>query len=154
MPLDYSRPASVVPPPSLARNFGLLLLRLTAGGSLLFWYGGREALTAWSHIWHKTPWGLPAQLNTLGFPLALPIGLTLVILTLLGSFFMVIGLLTRLSSIAMGLVATVTAFLFTAHPEIEEQALLYTGLCFAISLCGPGMFAMDQVLKATTSRRP
>lgn len=154
MPLDYTRPAPAVPAPALARNFGLLLLRLTAGGSLLFWYGGREGLAAWSHIWHKTPWGLPGQLTTLGFPLALPVGFTLVILTLLGAFFMVIGFLTRLSSVAMGLIALVTAFLFTAYPDIEEEALLYTGLCFAICLCGPGMFAMDQVLKVSTNRRP
>lgn len=153
MPLDYSRPAPVVPPLSVARNAGLLLLRLTCGGSLLFWYGAREALNAWSHIWHKTPWGLPAQLTTLGFPLALPTALTLVVLSLMASVFIVIGLLTRISSVAISLVAAVTAVLFTAYPEIEEKALLYAGLCFAIALCGPGLFAVDPLLKATMSRR-
>lgn len=153
MPPDYSRSAPAAAPPALSRQLGLLLLRLTAGTSLLFWYGGREALAAWSHIWHKTPWTLPGQLAALGFPLAWPVAVFLVILTLLGSAFVILGLLTRLSAFALGLTATVTALLFTAHPAIEEHALLYAGLCFAISLCGPGLFALDRVLRSTASRR-
>ncbi len=154
MPLDYTRSAAPVPAShSFTRHLGLLLLRLTAGGSLLIWYGWREGLSAWSHVWHKTPWAIPGQLATLGFPLPLALAITLVVLTLLGSLFIMLGLLTRLSALALGLVAAVTALLYTAYPEIEEQALLYTGLCLAISLTGPGLYAIDQVLRLTTKRR-
>lgn len=131
MPPDYSRPAPAPASFSLARHSGLLALRLTAGGSLLCWYGVREALGAWAHIWQKSPWSLPSQLSALGFPAALPLALSLVGLTLLGSLFIVLGLLTRLSAIILGLVAIATACLYTAYPEIEEKALLYTGLCLA-----------------------
>ena len=154
MAIDYSRSAPATAPTSITRHLGLLLLRFTAGGSLLFWYGGRQAITGWNHIWHKTPWALPGQLAGLGFPLSLTVSIFLVILTILGSTFIMLGLLTRLSAIAMGVVAAVTALLFTAYPEIEEQALLYTGLCFAISLCGAGPFAVDKLLRSSTSRRP
>ena len=153
MPPDYPRSApAAVPPPSTARQLGLLLLRITAGTSLLFWYGGREALSAWSHLWQKTPWALPGQLATLGFPLAWAVATFLVLLVLIGSSFIILGLLTRLSALALGLTAGVTALLFTAHPAVEEHALLYAGLCFAISLCGPGLFALDRLLQ-TTGRR-
>lgn len=152
---DYSRPApTTVRSTPMTRHLGLLLLRLTAGLSLLCWYGGREALAAWSNIWHKTSWALPGQLVTLGFPLAWPLAVFLVILTLLGSVFIILGLLTRLSALALGMTAAITALLFTAHPTIEEHALLYAGLCFAISLCGPGLFALDSLLRAKPSRRP
>lgn len=154
MTTDYSRTAPVASTNAATRHLGLLILRLTAGGSLLFWYGGRQALVGWSHIWHKTPWALPGQLTSLGFPLGVPTAIFLVVLTLLGSLFVMIGLLTRLSALSLGLVASVTALLFTAHPAIEEPAILYTGLCLAISLCGPGLLALDEVLKSKSRRRP
>ena len=150
---DYPRPAPTASSSPLARHCGLLVLRLTAGGSLLFWYGGREAMGAWSHVWQKTPWALPGQLTALGFPAGLTLALLLVSLVLLGSLFIILGLLTRLSAITLGLVSLTTAFLYTAFPEIEEQALLYTGICLAICLSGPGLFALDRVLRATAGRR-
>ena len=153
MAIDYSRSAPAAAPTPITRHLGLLLLRLTAGGSLLFWYGGRQAITGWNHIWHKTPWDLLGQLTALGFPLSLTVGIFLVILTILGSTFIMLGLLTRLSAMALGMVGAVTALLYTAYPEIEEQALLYTGLCLAISLCGAGPFALDTLLRSTAGRR-
>ena len=153
MPPDYSRSAPATASFPLARHAGLLVLRLTAGGSLLCWYGFREVTGAWSHIWHKTPWALPGQLAVLGFPFSLPLGLLLVCFTLLGAAFIILGLLTRLSAAILGLVSVTTAFLYTAYPEIEEQALLYTGLCLAVCLGGPGLFALDQLLRGQAGRR-
>ncbi len=152
--MDYSRAPTTTSTATTARHLGLLLLRLTAGGSLLCWYSGRQALLGWSHLWQKTPWELPGQLTTLGFPLALPLAVFLVILTFAGALFMILGLLTRLSAILIAVVAAVTAILFTAYPVVEERALLYTGLCLAISLCGPGLIALDGALKARAKRRP
>src|SRR6187402_1706838 len=101
MPLEYNRPAP--PPPSLhpARQLGLWVLRLATGGTLIFWHGWREATAGWSHLWHKTEWALPGQLGSLGFPVPLALSLVLVVVSLLGAAFLILGLLTRSSAVLL-----------------------------------------------------
>lgn len=154
MSFEYNRPVPPVPSANVARNLGLLVLRLATGGALLYWHGWKGSLAAWSHIWHKTTWDLPGQLATLGFPIPLPLGLTLVVTALLGSLFLILGLLTRLSAVLLALLAVITALLYRAHPGIAEMAVLYTGACLTISLCGSGAMALDRLLRAVTTRRP
>lgn len=153
MPLEYNRPAP--PPPSVhpARQLGLLVLRLTTGGTLILWHGWREAVAGWSHLWHKTPWILPGNLASMGFPFSLAVALALVVISLLGAAFVLLGLLTRTSAVVLAALAMVTAFLYAADPGVSENAVHYAGSCLAIALCGPGTLAMDALLRAFTRRR-
>ena len=129
------------------------MLRFVAGGCLLTAHGLGGGLAAWSHIWHKTPWGLPGQLADLGFPFALPLGIALILFTLLGGLFLILGLLTRSSALVMGLMTLVAALLYRSLPGVAETAILYTGICVAIFLGGPGALSLDHLLRAATKRK-
>jgi uncharacterized membrane protein YphA (DoxX/SURF4 family) len=152
MTTDYPRssPAQV---PRLSLHVGLLVLRITTGGSLIAWHVAREGIGGWAHIWDKTSWTLPVALASLGFPVALPLAISLVVITLLGSFFMMLGLLTRLSAFVLMALAIVTALLYHAFPATAQLAVLYAGSFLAIALCGPGLFACDRVLRQLSQRR-
>ncbi len=153
MPLDHSRPASSPPSPSILLNLGLLVLRIVAGSCLLAAHGWEAGRAAWSHIWHKTPWGLPGQLADLGFPFSLPLGIAMILLTLLGGLFLILGLLSRSSALVMGLMTLMAALLYRAFPSAAETAVLYTGIFVALFLGGPGAFSLDYGLRAATRRR-
>jgi len=152
MPFEYTRATPAAPSFLISRQLGLLLLRLTAGGSLLYWHAGGQIPAAWSHIWHKTPWELPGQLASLGFPLPLPLAILAILLVLLGALGLVVGLLTRLSAILLGIITGLTALLYFHYPAILEPAILLSGLCFALCLTGPGTFAIDHLLRHATRR--
>jgi uncharacterized membrane protein YphA (DoxX/SURF4 family) len=154
MPIDYNRPAPASPARSFARHLGLLGLRLVTGTALQVWHGWREGLLAWSHLWHKTAWDLPAQLAALGFPFSIALAGFLVITTLLGSVLLVLGLLTRLSAVVLAVLAVITAVLYAAYPMVAELAVLYAGACLTIALCGPGAFALDRLLRLVATKRP
>ena len=156
MPPEYPRPAPVAAKvaQSFARSMGLLTLRLVTGGALLFWRAWAQAEGAWSFIWQKTPWDLPQNLSAMGFPLALPLGLALVLLVLVSALFLMIGLLTRLSALILATLAIVASALYHAYPAAAETAVLYAGACLACAWIGPGAFAIDRVLLALPSRRP
>ena len=152
MPLDHSR-TPAAPTSNIPRNLGLFILRVTVGGCLLVSHGWGGGIAAWSHIWHKSAWDLPGQLAILGFPLSLPLGIALIIFTLLGGLFLIFGLLTRTSALALALLASITAVLFRAYPGVAETAVLYAGTCGAIFLSGPGGLSLDYWLRAATKRR-
>lgn len=153
MPLDQSRTTASPPTPGILLNLGLLLLRFVTGSCLLSAHGWGGGLAAWSHIWKKTPWGLPGQLADLGFPFALPLGIALILLTLVAGVFLILGLLTRSSALVIGLMTLTAALLYRAFPGVAETAMLYTGICVAIFLGGPGAFSLDHWLRAATRRR-
>jgi uncharacterized membrane protein YphA (DoxX/SURF4 family) len=153
MPLDHPRSTPAPPTPGILLNLGLLILRITAGSCLLASHGWAGGLAAWSHIWHKTPWGLPAHLTELGFPFPLPLGIALILFTLLGGVFLILGLLSRSSALVIGLMTLMAALLYQAFPSVAETAVLYTGICVSIFLGGPGAFSLDHWLRAVTRRR-
>ncbi|MDB6069271.1 MAG: hypothetical protein JWL81_442 [Verrucomicrobiales bacterium] len=154
MPLEYSRPPQPAPPaPSLLRNLGLMALRITLGAPLLFCHAWPQGRAGWSHLWYKTPWELPPQLTSLGFPLPLAIALTLTVLAIIGSLFILIGLLTRTSAAVLSAISLLSAFLYNAYPAVAEVSFLYGGAFIALCLCGPGAIALDHILRSLTKRR-
>lgn len=153
MPLEYNRPAPPAPSVHPARQLGLLVLRLTTGGTLILWHAWREAAAGWSHLWHKSPWTLPTHLAELGFPFPLAVSIALVVTAFLGAIFVLLGLLTRSSSVLLATLAMATAFLYAAYPATAEIAVLYAGACLAIALCGPGVLALDSLLRTLIRRR-
>ncbi len=151
MPFQYSRAPTAVTSP-VSRQIGLLILRITVGGSLLYWQLARELPAAWSNIWQKTGWELPGQLAALGFPLPFPLAVSLVLLVLLSALAIAIGLLTRFSAVLMGSICVITALLYRHHPQVVQSALLLAGACAAICFCGAGHLAADRLLRAATRR--
>ena len=151
MPIEYTRAPTAVSSP-LSRQIGLLILRITVGGSLLYWQISRQLPAAWSHIWHKTEWELPGQLAGLGFPLPFPLAIALILLVLLTALAIMLGLLTRLSSVLLSSVCFITALLYRHYPLVVQPAVLLGGACCAICLCGAGNLALDRLLRSATRR--
>ena len=152
MTIDYSRttPAQA---PKWAHHVGVLILRVATGGSLIAWHCAPKAMAGWAHIWDKTPWPFPDELANMGFPMALPLALSLVVITLLGSIFIILGLLTRPMAFVLAVFSIVTALLYHSYPTTAPMAVLYAGSFLAIALCGPGLFACDRALRALSQRR-
>ncbi|MES2708394.1 MAG: DoxX family protein [Verrucomicrobiota bacterium] len=152
--MEYYRTPSTHPQgfSSLLQAVGLLLLRLTAGLSLLVWHGWREAFGAWLHLWRKTAWPFPETLKSLGFPWPLPVGVALVVIGVFCSIFLVLGLLTRVSAALLGTAAVTSAILYQAYPDRAEKYLLYAGAYLALLLSGPGWLSADGLLRRAVRR--
>lgn len=146
-------------PPSHPQGFqallqasGLLLLRLTVGLNLLIWHGWRESFGAWLHLWRKTPWAFPETLASLGFPWPIPVAVTLVTVGVLGSIFLILGLLTRISATVLATAAVTAAILYQAYPDRSEKYLLYAGAYAVLVISGSGWLSADGLLRRTIRR--
>ncbi len=130
--MEYYRTPPVHPPGfhSLLQALGLLLLRITAGLSLLTWHGWRETFGAWLHLWRKTTWSFPETLGSLGFPWPIPFAVALVIIGVLCSIFLILGLLTRISAALLGVAAITSAILYPPEPGGNPPC---TGIGFALT---------------------
>lgn len=119
-------------------NLGLLILRLVAGGAMM------------THGWPK--FSNFAQYST-QFPdpigLGSQISLTLAIFAELGcAALIVLGLLTRLSSIPLIVTMLVACFIVHGADPFAKQelSLIYLGMYLSILLMGPGHFSLSGIL--------
>lgn len=119
-------------------DLGLLVLRLTFGGSMVLLHG----------------WGKIAKFETLFDTFPDPIGLgsraSYVLAAggeFLGASLIVLGLFTRFAALWVGVVMAI-AF-FVAHgavlsgPRSGEMALLYLGAFLVLLTCGGGRYSLD-----------
>lgn len=122
----------------LLKNLGLLLLRLLVGVFML------------TH-------GIPKLLNfdslSAVFPDPLGIGNTASLILILtaelgAAIFIIMGLLTRLSTIPLIIGMGVAAFIIHTNDPlaIKELALVYLGLSIVLLLTGGGNFAIDKLI--------
>lgn len=127
-------------------SFIILVMRLIVGGSI-FMHGTQKVL-AW--------YGGPGIDGTVGFMSKMGIPPFLAYLSIytefIGGLLIIIGLLTRISSIALFinmLVAIVNVHLskgFFASTGGFELALFYLAFAFLIILTGPGMISLDNLI--------
>ena len=127
-------------------GFGLLLLRLAAGGfllphglgKLLGWFGGPGLA------------GFAGELQHFGLPAGAPLPLLLALVQTLAGLFVAVGLFTRISAVvAAGFLATTVALnlangWFWMHGGIEYP-LLWTVSVLSIALLGAGRYSLDAV---------
>lgn len=144
--MEYYRNPHAATPGLLVRDAGLLLLRLAAASSLILWHGMTEGQGAWDHVWKKTPWIFRDSMDGLGFPFATPVSIAAVCAGLLGSLFIAIGLLSRVSAIVLLVCAVTGALLYVNYPAQSEALGLYAVIYLVIALCGPGRFSLDGIL--------
>lgn len=150
--MEYYRSPQSAPPGFLTRSIPLLVLRLSAGLSLLLWHGWRETFGAWLLLWRKTPWAFQETVAARGFPAPLPLSIALVIIGVLGSVFLILGLLTRVSSALLCVGAVTAAALYQADPDRAEKYLLYAAVYLVLVLSGPGQLSADTLLRRTVKR--
>ena len=128
-----------------SQDFGLLVLRLWFGGSLL-------ALHGWAKItnFEETSKNFPNIFEGI-IDLSPTVNLAMAASAeALGAAFVILGLFARLSAVACAF--TMAMGFFIAHkgvlsgPGSGEMAFLYMGAFLVIFLAGPGRFSLDAVI--------
>ena len=148
--MDYHRQPTAPPSGLLLRDAGALILRWCAGFTLILLHAWDEGLRGWKHVWHKEPWAFAAEMTERGFPLPEVVAAVSVAAAMLGSVFLISGLLCRVSAMVLLLCALCGLFLYGRVPDIAERLALYAGIYAALIICGPGRFSLDALF---TKRR-
>lgn len=133
-------------------DFGLLVLRIWFGGSLL-------ALHGWAKVanFEETAKKFPNVFE--GFiDLSPTVNLAMAASAeALGAAFVIVGLFTRLSALACAF--TMAMGFFIAHkaalsgPGSGEMAFIYMGAFLVIFLAGPGRFSLDAAIGRSGNAR-
>jgi putative oxidoreductase len=132
-------------------DLGLLILRVMAGGLLLWLHGWGKAVGVWKFVTAGQAWGLLGVVKSMGFPVP---GLWAMMATMAesaGAFLVVIGLLARWSAAAIAINMMVAMYFHYTRGEGAEMAALYLAAAAAVALCGPGRYSLDE--KGTTRRK-
>ena len=149
--MDYHRNPHAPPPGLLIRDAGLLILRISVGLALIAFHAWDEGVRGWKHLWYKEgPWAWAAEVSERGFPLPEAVAATSVAVAMLGSVFLLTGLLCRLSSAVLLAGALCGLFLYGKVPEMAERLALYAAVYAVLLICGPGRFSLDALF---TSKR-
>jgi uncharacterized membrane protein YphA (DoxX/SURF4 family) len=143
--MDYNRPSHASPAGLVVRDAGLLILRWCAGLTLILLHAWDEGLRGWKHIWHKEPWAFAGEITDRGFPLPQAVAVAAVVVAILGSVFLISGLLCRVSALILLACALCGLFLYGRVPDIAERLALYAGIYAVLVICGPGLFSLDAV---------
>lgn len=131
----------------LLLDIGLLFLRVSAGGLLLFSHGLAKLM------------GFSQMATAFPDPLGLGVKFTLVV-AIFAEFFcallVMVGLSTRLATIPIiGTLVTAALIVHAADPWAKKEfALLYAIPFIALALTGPGAFSLDGLVKMRRSSRP
>lgn len=122
-------------------DFGLLILRLTFGVSMIYGHGAGKLMRLFSgeEITFFDPFGIGdfASLALVVFAEVLCAGLV------------AIGFLTRLATIPLIIAMSVAVFMANAGEPFAklEKALLFLMVFVALAITGPGKFSIDALIK-------
>ena len=122
----------------LARDLGLLLLRLFAGGAMF-----------WQHGWPKLA-GFADRMESFSDPIGLGTTLSLALIVFaetLCAALVALGLWTRLATVPLIIGMGVAAFIVHGEDPFskQEKALAFLMMYAAIFLAGAGRFAVDRI---------
>jgi uncharacterized membrane protein YphA (DoxX/SURF4 family) len=146
--MSYHSSPATDPPALIIRDGGLLILRLAAGLGLICFHAWREALSGWQFFWRKEPWIYAAEIAERGFPLPEIVAAVSAGAGLLFSGFLAAGLLGRLPALVLLLCALTGIFLYAGVPLLGEMISLYAAVYLVLTLCGPGRFSLDSLLRS------
>ncbi len=129
---------------SSAVSFGLLWLRVLAGLGIA------------SHGWQKIAGGFMPKFITgvaeMGFPMPELFAWAAVLSELVGGALLVLGLGTRVASLAVFVTMSVAVFIHHAHDpmKVKELALAYWTMSGALLLMGGGRYSLGSLVKKKT----
>ncbi len=122
----------------VALDFGLLLLRVLAGGGMIYGHG-------WGKLMHFSD-----KMDSFGDPIGLGSTVSLVLVVfaeVICSVLVMLGLWLRLSTVPLVAVMGVAAFVSHGSDPFGdmELALIYFGAFVTLFFCGSGRFAIDRI---------
>lgn len=122
----------------VALDFGLLLLRVVAGGSMLYGHG-----------WGKLM-GFSESMDNFGDPIGLGSTLSLILVVfaeVICSALVMLGLWLRVSTVPLVIAMVVAAFVANGDGPFGdmELAFLYMGAFATLFFTGSGRFALDRI---------
>ena len=144
--MDHYRNPHLPSPGLLIRDAGLFILRWCAGLALAFFHAWDEVMAGWKHVWEKAAWPYAAEIAERGFPLPVAVAVASAVIALLGSIFLITGLLCRASALVLLVCTIMGIFLYWRIPETGEKLMLYAGIYFVLVICGPGRFSLDALI--------
>ena len=130
-------------------DVGLLIMRITFGG-LMYLNHGKSKLLGGVDRWY----GLGGALtNLIGFEsLRTFFGLMASLSESIFALFIVVGLLTRISSSLLGFTMFIATLRHVLDGDLPEMAILYLIFCVLMLVAGPGKYSADSLyLKKFTS---
>ena len=147
--MDFHRQPNAPPDGISLHDAGLLILRWGAGVSLMLYHAWDDGVRGWKHLWYKEgPWAWAAEVSERGFPLPEAVAATSVAVAMLGSVFLLTGLLCRLSSAVLLAGTLCGLFLYGKVPEMAERLALYAAVYAVLLICGPGRFSLDALFSS------
>jgi putative oxidoreductase len=131
------------------RDWGLLLLRVGAGGMLLLLHGWGK-LKGMFGMFGGEEWGFVGLAETIGFPLPKVFAVMAALVESVGALLIVIGLFTRWVALVVSLHFLVVVYWHLAHdPNMRyELAAMYLAVMLALALTGPGGLSVDGLMRS------
>jgi uncharacterized membrane protein YphA (DoxX/SURF4 family) len=151
--MDYNRSPLASSAGLAVRDTGLLILRWCAGLALIVYHAWNEGERAWKHVWQKEPWAFAVEVAERGFPLPQAVAVAAVAAAMLGSVFLITGLLCRISAVVLLAITLCGLFLYGGVPELAERLSLYAGIYLVLVICGPGRISLDALFSNRRSGR-
>ena len=125
-------------------DIGILILRVFPGFAM-FLNHGMSKISAGTAKWERLG---NALTDLIGFEsLKIFFGFMASYAESLGALFIMVGLLTRVSSFLLFFTMIVASLKHYFEGEFSELAFVYGCICFALIISGPGKYSVDNILK-------
>ncbi|MEM9482048.1 MAG: DoxX family protein [Verrucomicrobiota bacterium] len=137
-----------------ARNLGLLLLRVVAGIAMIVHHAWAMVFTGWEHFWKGKDWILIDAATAMELPQPAAFATIIAVTFFLGSIFLMLGILGRITSGALLIATIFVLYGFLSHelpgaPELQgfwiEVCILYAMAYIVHFIMGSGAIALDRV---------
>ena len=142
--------------PGPMMHTGLFLMRAIAGASMIAHHAWAMVYTGWLHFWRGDEWLLVTAAEKMELPQPLAAALVFSLVLLVGSVFLIAGLLGRLTPAALLLACL--AILYVAFSkgitEYIEPAIVYSAIYVGLAATGPGAFCLDRLFVRSPRQLP
>jgi putative oxidoreductase len=130
------------------RDWGLLLVRVAAGGMLLALHGWGK-LKGMFGMFGGEEWGFVGFVSSIGFPLPKVFAVLAALAESVGALLLVIGLFTRWAALVVGMNMLVAVYYHLAHDPQQrfELAAMYLAVALLLALAGPGAASADALAR-------
>lgn len=130
------------------RDWGLLLLRVAAGGMLLALHGWGKVKGIFGMLGGEE-WGFVGFVGSIGFPMPKLFAVLAALAESLGALLLLVGLFTRWAALVVALNMAVAVYYHLALDPNQryELAALYLAVALLLALGGPGAASVDAVVR-------